>query len=180
MTNSKDQLEIPLSKKKLVLMFIGSLGFVAAGFWFAFNPPRINNPLFGNPIFILAISIAAILFFGFCAVFIARKLPDSRPGLVLDSEGLTDYSSGVSIGKILWSDIEDISIIEIQRQKLIMLQVRNPQDYIEKQTNGLKRKIMQMNWKMYGSPLSITAASLQIQFDGLVDLIDEGLTKSRQ
>lgn len=39
MTNTTRQIEIPLSKKKLILMLIGSIGFVAAGLWFAINPP---------------------------------------------------------------------------------------------------------------------------------------------
>lgn len=170
-----EQIEIPLSKKKLVLLLAGSLVFVAAGIWFLINPPKINNALFGNPTFILVISIAAILFFGTIAVFIARKLPDNRPGLIIDSVGLTDNSSGISAGQILWSDLENISVIEINRQKLILLEVKNPQDYIDKQTSGLKRKLMQLNYKSYGTPLSISSNSLQIEFDELVTLLNNRL-----
>lgn len=170
-----EQIEIPLSKKKLVLLLAGSLVFVAAGIWFLINPPKINNALFGNPTFILVISIAAILFFGTIAVFIARKLPDNRPGLIIDSVGLTDNSSGISAGQILWSDLENISVIEINRQKLILLEVKNPQDYIDKQTSGLKRKLMQLNYKSYGTPLSISSNSLQIEFNELVTLLNNRL-----
>ncbi|MCU0386107.1 MAG: hypothetical protein MUE38_08760 [Flavihumibacter sp.] len=170
-----EQIEIPLSKKKLVLLLAGSLVFVAAGIWFLINPPKINNALFGNPTFILVISIAAILFFGTIAVFIARKLPENKPGLIIDSLGLTDNSSGISAGQILWSDLENISVIEINRQKLILLEVKNPQDYIDRQTSGLKRKLMQLNYKSYGTPLSISSNSLQIEFNELVTLLNNRL-----
>ncbi len=124
--------------------------------------------------------IASILFFGLCAVYIARKLPDNKPGLILDKIGLTDNSSGVSAGQILWSDIENISVIEIHRQKLIMLHVKNPQDYIDKQTSSFKRKMMQMNLNMYETPLSITSNSLQIKFDELLNILNDHLNASRQ
>jgi hypothetical protein len=180
MTKTTGQIEIPLSKKKLILMLIGSIGFVAAGLWFVIKPPAISNPFFGNPTVILVTGIASILFFGLCAIYIARKLPDNKPGLIIDNIGLTDNSSGVSAGQILWSDIENISVIEIHRQKLIMLQVKNPQDYIDKQTSGIKRKMMQMNFNMYGTPLSITSNALQINFDELLNILNDHLNTSRQ
>ncbi len=180
MTNTTGQIEIPLSKKKLILMLIGSIAFVAAGLWFVINPPTINHPLFGNPTLIFVTGIASILFFGLCAVYITRKLPDNKPGLIIDNIGLTDNSSGVSCGQILWSDIENISVIEIHRQKLIMLQVKNPQDYIDKQTSVFKRKMMQMNFSMYGTPLSIISNSLQIKFDELLNILNDHLNASRQ
>lgn len=173
------QIEIPLSKKKLVLLLVGSLVFVIAGIWFLVNPPKINNPFFGNPTFILIISIVAILFFGLMAFFIARKLPENKPGLIIDQEGLIDNSSALSPGKIPWSDIVNISVIEISRQKLILLEVKNPQDYIDRQTNGFKKKLMQINHNSYGTPLSISANSLQIEFDELVTLLTNRLMAIR-
>ena len=48
MTNTTGQIEIPLSKKKLILMLIGSIGFVAVGLWFVIKLPAISNPFFGT------------------------------------------------------------------------------------------------------------------------------------
>jgi hypothetical protein len=180
MTNTTGQIEIALSKNKLILMLIGAIAFVIIGFWFVISPPTINNSFFGNPTRLLIIGIIAIVFFGFSAVYIARKIPDNKPGLIIDKIGLTDNSSGVSAGQILWSDIENISVIEIHRQKLIMLEVKNPQDYIDKQTSGFKRKMMQMNLNMYGTPLSITSNSLKIKFEELLNILNERLQDSRK
>jgi hypothetical protein len=174
-----EQIEIPLSKMRLILTLIGAIGFVAIGFWFVIDPPKISNPFFGNPTTIFVIGIASILFFGLCAVLIARKLPDNKPGLIIDDVGITDNSNGVSAGKILWSDIENISVMEIRRQKIIMLHVKNPQDYINKQTSGFKKRMLKINLNMYGTPLSITSNTLKINFDELINILYNELGASR-
>jgi hypothetical protein len=61
-----------------------------------------------------------------------------------------------------------------------MLQVRNPQDYIDKQTSGFKRKMMQMNYKMYGTPLSITSNGLKVSFDELLSTLTDKLEAARK
>ena len=109
-----------------------------------------------------------------------RKLPGNKPGLIINQTGLIDNSGGVSAGQILWSDIEDIVVIEIQRQKLIMIHVTNPQDYIDKQVSWFKRKMMQMNYNMYGTPLSITSNALNISFDELMTTLTGKLNAVRK
>ena len=179
MTNTEQRIEISLSKKKLSLMLLGALAFVAIGLWFIISPPIITNSYWGNPTTIAVAGYASIFFFGLCAFFIIKKLPDNKPGLIIEQEGLIDNSSGVSTGQILWDDIERISVIEIHRQKLIMLHVINPQDYIDKQTSTFKRKMMQLNYKMYGTPLSISSNGLKISFDELLSTLTDKLKAAR-
>lgn len=180
MAMSGQRIEIPLSKKRMLLMLSGALLFVAFGFWFVISPPAISNSYWGNPTKLAIAGYASIVFFGLCAFYLIRKLPDNKPGLIIDQTGLTDNSSGVSAGQILWSDIEGISVMEIQRQKLIMLHVTNPQDYIDKQTGIIKRKMMQMNYKMYGTPLSITSNGLKISFDELLSAFKDKLEEAQK
>jgi hypothetical protein len=54
-----------------------------------------------------------------------------------------------------------------------MFIVNNPQDYIDRQTNALKKKGMQMNLNSYGSPISISANSLTTNFDNLYELLQQ-------
>jgi hypothetical protein len=61
-----------------------------------------------------------------------------------------------------------------------MLQVKNPQHYIDRQTSLFKRKGMELNNKMYGMPLSITANGLKISFDNLLAILTDKLHASRQ
>jgi len=180
MTESGQRMEIVLSKSKIVLMLLGALTFVAIGLWFVIAPPIIENSYWGNPAKIAVAGYASIIFFGLCAFFFIRKLQDNKPGLIIDDTGLVDNSSGLSAGHILWSDVENISVIDIHRQKLIMLQVKNPRQYIDRQTSLLKRKGMELNNKMYGTPISITPNGLKITFENLLTILTKKLQASRK
>lgn len=159
-------------------MLLGALAFVAIGLWFVIAPPTIENSYWGNPVKLAIAGYASILFFGLCAFYLIRKLPDTKPGLIIDHEGLTDNSSGLSAGRVLWSDIVNLSVIQIHKQKLIMLHVKNPQEYIGRQTSLFKRKSMELNYKMYGTPLSITANGLQTSFEDLLTILTDKLKEA--
>jgi len=169
----EEQIEIPLSKKKMILALLGAILFIVIGFWFLINPPRINNPFFGNPTVLFIIGLASIIFFGFVAITMIRKLPDKKAGLIINKQGIIDNSSGVSAGLVTWSDIEEIKVIQVMNQKFLMFIVKNPQQYIDRVTNPIKRKGMEINYKSYGSPISISANSLKTNFDGLYNLLTE-------
>ena len=177
---SGQRIEIPLSKKKIALILLGALVFVAIGLWFVIAPPTIKNSYWSNPAKIVIAGYAAIVFFGICAIFCIRKLSDNKPGLIFDDTGLVDNSSGLSAGHILWADIENFSVIEIHKQKLIMLRVKNPRYYIDRERNFLKRKGMELNNKMYGTPLSITSNGLKTSLDNLLTMLNDKLLESRK
>ena len=165
------QIEIPLSKTKMILTFFGSLVFVGLGIWFLTNPPKSNHWLFGNPTIVFIIGLASVIFFGLVAVTIFRKFSDKKPGLTISKQGVTDNSSGVSAGLIPWTDIQEIKISQVMNQKFLMLIVRNPEDYLDKVTNPLKRNAMKMNYKTYGSLISISSNALRTNFDDLQKLL---------
>lgn len=172
MTN-EEQIEIPLSKTKMTLTFMGSLIFVGLGIWFLVNPPKISNPILGNSTTFFIIGIASILFFGLVAITIFRKFSDKKAGLIINKQGIIDNSSGVSAGEIPWTDIQEITISQVMNQKFLMIIVKNPQEYIDKVTSPIKRNAMKMNYKSYGSPISISSNALKTDFEKLQKLINE-------
>jgi hypothetical protein len=175
----EQRIEIPLSKSKIVKMLIGALVFVAIGFWFVIAPPTIENSFWGSPAKLTITGYASIIIFGLSAITLVRKLTDTKSGLIIDREGIIDHSGGMSAGQILWNDIINISVIEIHKQKMIMLEVKNPQEYIGRQSSLLKRKSMELNYKMYGTPISITANGLDIPFKELLDLLSKRFYATR-
>jgi hypothetical protein len=167
---NKEPIIIPLSKFKLMLMFLGSLGFVALGVGFVWSPSTFDQFAF-DQIFITVIGTASVLFFGTCAFFILRKLAESKPGLIINQEGITDDSSAVANGLILWRDITNIRIVEVSRQKIIMIHVLNPESYVNSASSTFKRKMLQLNYKMYGTPLSLSSNGLKCSFEELYQLV---------
>ncbi|TFF38862.1 STM3941 family protein [Mucilaginibacter psychrotolerans] len=173
-------LEIPLNKSKIALMSIGSLAFVAAGVWFIIHP---TIRLFGNkpnPILGYGLGIAAIAFFGFCAFYLIKKLFDTRPGLIVSEEGITDNCSSYTFGLIPWTDIAGIDVIEIGRQKLIMIPVHNPAEYMNRQSNAIMKKMAAINYRQYQTPVSITANTLQYELEDLYTLLKGKLAESKK
>lgn len=178
MTNAQI-IEIPLSKKKMLATFFGATLFVILGAWFLINPPQISNRVFGNPTLIFATGLTSVIFFGAIAIIIIRKMMDKRPGLIINKEGIIDNSSGVSAGLIPWNDIENITVTKVMSQRFLMIHVRNPQDYLSKVTNPIKRNTMALNYKSYGSPISISANALEIDFDNFYNLLTDKINENR-
>ena len=180
MVQFKGRKIIQLSKKKLVSVLTISIVFVAIGLLLIIGTLNLYNHPKGNIIYVLISGVSSLLFFGLCAINIGIKLLDKNPGLIIDNLGINDNSSGVSVGQIFWSDIESISVYQIFRAKFIILKVKNPQEYIHKQANLFKRKMMIMNYKMCGSPLSIGSNALEISFNELFVNINDSFIASRR
>ncbi|MBY0480544.1 MAG: hypothetical protein K2Q21_04240 [Chitinophagaceae bacterium] len=172
---SNEPIQIALSKRKITWLFSGSLVFIALGLWFVVSPPKIENGLFGNPLFIFATGVASIVLFSIFGFVTAKKLLDKRPGLIIDKNGILDQSSGVSAGLIPWSDIQEIKTTQVYNQTFIMIFVQNPNDYIAREPGIFKRKMMEINFNTYGSPISITANTLQCDFNELLNLLQTHL-----
>jgi len=164
-------IEIPLSKIKLTLMLTGSIIFVAIGFWFVIKKPVTSLPVLGNSTIMFIVGIISILFFGICAIFVSQKITENTPGLIINDEGITDNSSGVSAGLVLWRDISEIRKTNVFNQAFIIVIVKNPEEYIARQTNFLKKRLMTMNYKSYGSPVNISPNSLKCNFNELYLMI---------
>lgn len=167
----QEQIEIPLSKKKLFLILFGAIGFVFIGLWFLINPPISSNQIFGLSSIYSIVGLISVLFFGLGAVVVFSKISDKKAGIIINSQGIIDNSSGVSAGLVSWKDIQEIKVAQVMNQKFLMLIVKNPRDYLARVTNTIKRKGMEINYKTYGSPISISASSLKIYFDELHNLL---------
>lgn len=165
-TTDKD-LVIPLSKKKIVLLMLGALGFVALGAWVLAVADEIPRR---DPAVLRAAGIVAIVFFGFASVYALRKLFDAAPGLIINSRGIVDNSSAIAAGLIPWEQITELTVTTVQSQRLLTIHVRSP-DLFLTQGNFMRRMAAKVNYKHYGSPVQISANALKVSFDELLALV---------
>lgn len=173
-------IHIALNKTKLLLTSIGAGIFVVLGIWLITNTPSTSIVMVNDPRFIKFIGVLSALFFGFIFVWALRRVFDDKPALIIDDEGMEDNSSGVSAGRVLWKDVTEIKTIKVYNQKFLMLMVRNPKEYIDRQTKKMKKKAMEMNFNSYGSPISITTNSLKYSFNDLKQLIEQKVAASKR
>ena len=160
-------LSIPVSKFKLVLLLLGATSLTVSAIW-VFYLSRYE------PVYVLiwvrTVSLFCIIFFGLCDLYSIKKLFDSNPGLVLNSIGIIDRSSAVSVGQILWRDLDGINVNWIQGQKFLTLYVTNPRKYLRR-GGFFQRRINALNYQLYGSPINISVNTLKINFEELTELI---------
>jgi hypothetical protein len=173
---SSDETTVPVSKRKVLLLIVGAIGFVALGLWmFQLDAEWIESQRrFNSPTLVHSIGVAAMVFFGVATVAGVRKLFDSKPGLVLSSVGVLIDSS--SAGLIPWSDITRFDTYVIQKQKLLVVKLVAPEKYL-RAGGFLRQAANRANMGMLGSPIAIASSTLKISFDELVTLCDAYLAK---
>ena len=162
-----NRIEIYTSKKKSILILLGSIVFVAIGVLLVMDPERFVTLLFRNPDFIRIAGIASILFFGFVTFVGIKRLIKSKIALIIDTKGLNVNPKKSLTEFIEWKDILGFKELQIQSQIIIIIGVKNPEHWIEKETSTIRKKLMRFNMNNYDSPFNIAAAGLDIGYDEL-------------
>lgn len=172
-----NKIEIPLSKTKLLLGIAGSILFVALGLYFITTMADQQTRF--SPTMVKGVGIASILFFGATGIYGIKKMFDKTIGLTIDENGIFDNTNASSVGLIKWTDITEIKTEQVASTKFLLIYTANPEFYLDK-VKGFKRKLMQGNNNMYGTPLSITSNTLKYNFDDLEKLINDRFDEQRR
>ena len=173
-SSTPDERIIPVSRTKVLLQILAACAFVAMGLWmFSLDPQTIQaQRRFNNPVLVHGLGLASVIFFGLAGLYAVRKLFDRKPGLIFSRAGIQDNSSAVSAGLVPWNEIVGAETIEIQRQKLLIIKVTDPERYIER-GSSLRRALNRANHRMVGSPITISSTGLRISFAELVALFQQ-------
>jgi len=164
-----DEKVIELSRKKIILLILGSFVFVVLGVWILMLDEKSiqSQRIFISTTFMYGIGIVSIVFFGVTGFIGVKKIFDKKYGLIFNNTGVIDNSSGVSAGLIPWSEIIGVEIFELQKQKMLIIKVNDPQKYIQR-GGKIKQAINKANYKMCGSPIAISSNALKIKFPELL------------
>ena len=176
MKHASDEIAVALKKQKLILLLLGAIAFVALGYWLWLIA---EDQIRFYPLFVKVIAINSIVFFGMCSIYIFAKLFDTKPGLIVDQDGIVDNSSGVSAGRIQWSEITGFMIKEVSGQSFIAIGVSDPEKYLQR-GGFLKRSLNAASFKMTGSPINISSNSLDMNFGQLHQTLISAFEKYRK
>lgn len=161
------KIEIPQSRKKAVLLLLGCLLFVVAGFYILKTPK-------------LYIGIASIAFFGLGVIVAIIKLLDKRKGVIIDSKGITDNTTFISVGLIEWEDIIELRPMFVVSEFFVLVEVSDPEKYISKTNNKIKIFLMGRKLKKYNSPISIANSTLKCKNEVLYNLMQTALEQYKE
>ncbi|MBU3050567.1 hypothetical protein KNV96_20735, partial [Chryseobacterium indologenes] len=70
-------------------------------------------------------------------------------------------------------EINGFKEIKIHSTRIVIIGVRNPEYWLDKETNGFKRKLMQFNINNYDSPFNISASGIDITSDKLIETLNK-------
>ncbi|PKB16550.1 STM3941 family protein [Flavobacterium sp. 5] len=170
------RIEIPSSKIKLILMLIGVSIFIIGSYYLFQYPERFISYRFKSVEFIKAVGLFNLIFLSLAWIYLPIKLFDKKPGLILDENGIFDNSSAISVGLILWKDIDSIKLIYAVKNRkssrILLINVHNPEKYIDR-SNRFKKMLLNLNNKLYGTPLTIGLSALKYNFERLEKLINQ-------
>lgn len=174
--------EIPLSKAKLVKLLFFSVVFLAAGLWMIIANPQSSNPIFNNVVFKAFAAYGGTIMGLLGIYFFSRKLFDKNPGLVVSEQGIYDNTSAFKVGLIPWSDISHIQASSMQasiasKQHFVTIGLTDPESYIARETNALKKWLLKLNAKNYGSPIHLSTNGLQTNHKELLQLLTTSFDK---
>lgn len=154
-------------KKKIGLILFILINLILMIFFMHLGYELIKSP--GR------ILCAIIVVFSFCMVIFGiiawiRLINEKFIGFFISSDGLNDISTGNNYGIVMWKDVTKVRImkdIENPKKKYIVLKVKNPQEYIERETSQSKRHTMILKMHYYGSPICFSNRGIDCSFEEL-------------
>lgn len=119
---------------------------------------------------------AGVVLFTAALVFFLRRFAGPPYSLVLKESGLWDNASEAALGLIAWEDIQSLKLGSIHSQKFIVIQVRNPDDYMSR-LSPLRQKLAKANFQLTGSPVNIPLSYLDASTEDILQAIESFLNQ---
>lgn len=175
------ELVIKLNRKKTSLILFGSVVLTIVSLLFVLNPEKYKSFIFFREEVILYIGIIGLIFFGIASIYIAYRLFTNQTGIIVNDRGIYDNTSMSSVGWIKWEDIVSVEIYKVPTGLLtknsisiVLVKVKEPDKYIEP-FSSFKRNILNLNYKNYGTPITINTNGLSYSSAELVNLLADRL-----
>jgi hypothetical protein len=150
-------IEIFTPKSRQLRYALGSLVFVVIGALIFTT---------GNVVY-QVVAVVCVAFFGTGLVFFVGQLVRRGPALQVDSRGVTDRSSIVSLGLVRWDEISSVQIHAVGIQRFLAVYPRA--ESILQRANPVKRSLMRINRGMGFAPVTIAETALPYNLETLID-----------
>ncbi len=155
------------SRFKTFLILLGAIAFLLIGIWLLF----LDN----SDIYRKIIGGLTMLFSGAAIPIGIKKLVRNEAALAFNEEYLIIEPASKNKLALPWTEIEAFEVVQIKGTKIIIIKVKDPLEWIQKESNPVKKKLMQFNNNMYKSPFNIASSGLNISHEKLFDLLNEKL-----
>lgn len=157
----------------MVFLYLGSVAFVALGYWL--RVVEAGDPASSQTAFIREtygwafpwFPWVCMVFFGLCALKFGRAVFDRRPQLVIGRHGILWRKW--SAVEIPWSEVTDIALKTIILSEFICISVR---DRKRVPGSGLEKFVAPINRLMQNGDISIPLVGLDTPKDTIMAAVD--------
>lgn len=129
----------------------------------------------GKVLTIILFMASSGTFLFYIAAFIFLK-KENFVGFFISGDGLNDISTGNNYGVVYWNDVVKIRVVEDlehPKWKYIVLKVRDPQQYIDREPSIIKKRSLMLKYHYYGSPVCFSNRGLNCTFEELESCVRE-------
>jgi len=172
-----EKVEIYSSKKKAFLLLIYGIILVALNIYLYISADDLTRSSTQNPTTYRLIAVFGCLFFGAGLFMSIKMLLKSRLMLVIDHKGINLKPTDPSTEILPWNEILSFEKAKIRSTKFLIVHVKKPYSYLEKEHSILRGMVLAFNLEKYKSPLNIGVSSMDIGFKELEELLNKFLIK---
>jgi hypothetical protein len=120
-----------------------------------------QKPAFDMNVMLVKIaSVITLIFFAMIFFICVKTLIKGREGLLAGPKGVYDNSSPLAFGFIPWSDISHMCIRKIEKIDFLLIYLKDVEKY-KNSENEFLSKIIEMNTKLYETPVAINSKHLK-------------------
>lgn len=152
-------------KAGLILFIILELFLTVFFFQLGLSLERNFGKMICAVLFLSSLVVAAFAIFA-----LIYLIKEKFVGFFISGDGLNDISTGNDFGVIMWRDVLKVRVmndLQSPKNKYIILKVRNPQEYIDRETLSAKKRSMILKLHYYGSPICFSNRGLDCSFEEL-------------
>jgi hypothetical protein len=171
------RIEIYSSPKEAFVGTLGAAGFVFIGILMLAHPSIFLEPFESGAILIRALGLVGVLFFGYVLFSIQKQVSKTELALAIDEHGIYANPKQSPSDYIAWKDIVGISEVGVKRQRLVVIQVSNPEEWIQKEPSAIRKNLLKLSVSICGSPFSFSANTLETSHSQLMRVLRDSLAQ---
>lgn len=175
----KNNLKIPYGKKgKFKLIFFLIISITLGSVFILYPSTFSGSYVYRSEKTILLCGYFIMFGFVFLLAQYIYLFKFARCGLHITNEGIINNTNLLFSGLIKWKDIESISICEKYKNSIDVF-IKNPEFYIKKTKNPIRKINMYMYYYFYKTPCVIGVQNLDIETSELLKLLQDKWGKGR-
>lgn len=161
MTINKKSIEIQYIKSRTWMLMFGAFLFSVVGLILTLYAEKFTGNG-GTKELNIALGIIIFLAFGYGFIINLVRLINKVPAYIIDPDGLWYNPKDAVDGILKWKEVKSFSRIKVKSHYYIVINIKKPEAIIEREKSSIRQRLMKMNLKNYGSPISINMGELHI------------------